>query len=44
MNSAHNIKSIQSLFKEELKSIYPQREIEKYKLPSSRTLTKLLKN
>ncbi len=28
MNSAHNIKSIQSLFKEELKSIYPQREIE----------------
>ncbi|RXQ89029.1 peptide chain release factor N(5)-glutamine methyltransferase [Ancylomarina salipaludis] len=28
MNSAHNIKSIQNLFKEELKTFYPQREIE----------------
>ena len=28
MNSDHTIKSIQNLFKEELKAIYPQREIE----------------
>lgn len=28
MNSDYTIKSVQSLFREELKAIYPQREIE----------------